>query len=192
MGNHFHLLLRTEKEDLSQILKRLAGRYVYWYNLKYRRSGHLFQDRFKSEAVDDDRYFIALLRYIHQNPVKAGLCNNVADFMYSSYGDYFSSNSELLDIDYVFSIIDRESFISMNNEMTDDLFLDVDCDQNRINDPDAMALIQSISGCKNAAEFQSLDNEKREKHLKELRAKGLSIRQISRLTGVSFGIVRKF
>ena len=74
MGNHFHLLLKVEKEDLEMIIKRLAGSYVYWYNLKYRRCGHLFQDRFISEAVETDPYLLTVIRYIHHNPVKAGIC----------------------------------------------------------------------------------------------------------------------
>jgi len=69
MGNHCHLLLKVEKEDLVLIFKRIAGSYVYWYNWKYYRRGHLFQDRFKSEPVEDDVYFLTVLRYIHQNPV---------------------------------------------------------------------------------------------------------------------------
>ena len=68
MDNHVHLLLKAEDEDLSQIFKRIGVRYVYWYNWKYNRRGHLFQDRYRSEAVEDDSYFLTVLRYIHQNP----------------------------------------------------------------------------------------------------------------------------
>jgi len=73
MGNHIHILLKEGKENLTLVLKRIAGSYVYWYNWKYRRSGHLFQDRFKSEPVEDDEYFLTVIRYIHQNPIKAGI-----------------------------------------------------------------------------------------------------------------------
>lgn len=73
MGNHIHLLIQEGTESLEQVFKRLCGRFVYWYNVKYRRVGHLFQDRFKSEPVDSDDYFFTVQRYIHQNPIKAGL-----------------------------------------------------------------------------------------------------------------------
>jgi nucleoside-diphosphate-sugar epimerase len=53
-------------------IKRIASSYVYYYNHKYSRDGHLFRERFKSEPVNDMAYFVTLLRYIHQNPVKAG------------------------------------------------------------------------------------------------------------------------
>ena len=74
MGNHIHLLIKPEEESLEQAFKRIGGRFVYWYNVKYQRIGHLFQDRFRSEPVETDEYFMTVLRYIHQNPIKAGLC----------------------------------------------------------------------------------------------------------------------
>ena len=73
MGNHAHLLLKEGKEDLALVFKRMGARYVFWYNWKYRRYGHLFQDRYKSEAAESDSYFTTVLKYIHQNPKKAGL-----------------------------------------------------------------------------------------------------------------------
>ena len=68
MGNHVHLLLKVETDSLETIFKKIGGRYVYYYNVKYQRIGHLFQDRFKSEPVDDDSYFLTVLRYIHSLP----------------------------------------------------------------------------------------------------------------------------
>lgn len=67
MGNHVHLLLRVNPkgEDLSQIFRRFGARYVYWYNAKYRRIGQLFQDRYKSEVVEDEAYMLTVLRYIY-------------------------------------------------------------------------------------------------------------------------------
>ena len=73
MENHLHLLMKEGAEPLSQVFKRIGARYVYWFNLKYERCGHLFQDRFRSEPVETDEYFLMALVYIYQNPVKAGL-----------------------------------------------------------------------------------------------------------------------
>ena len=58
MSNHIHLVIKEEKEEIEQIIKRVAGSYVYWYNWKYYRKGHLFQDRFRSEPIEDEKYFI--------------------------------------------------------------------------------------------------------------------------------------
>lgn len=71
MDNHVHLLLKVGREPLEQIMRRICGSYVYWYNTEYQRIGYLFQDRFKSEVVENDSYFLTVLRYIHQNPLKA-------------------------------------------------------------------------------------------------------------------------
>ena len=81
MGNHIHLLIKEGTETLEQVFKRICGRFVYWYNVKYRRVGHLFQDRFKSEPVDSNEYLLTVVRYIHQNPIKAGLCKRVSDYI---------------------------------------------------------------------------------------------------------------
>jgi len=88
MGNHVHLLIKEQCETLEQIVKRIATRYVYWFNVKYARCGHLFQDRFRSEPVKDRRYFLTVLCYIHQNPIKAGICEDLDQYVYSSYREY--------------------------------------------------------------------------------------------------------
>lgn len=85
MDNHIHLLLQELDEPLELIMRRLCGSFVYWYNHRYDRVGHLFQDRFRSETVEDDQYLATVLRYIHRNPVKAGLCKDPSGFTWSSY-----------------------------------------------------------------------------------------------------------
>ena len=93
MGNHVHLLLKEGTEPLEQVFKRIGGRFVYWYNVKYQRVGHLFQDRFKSEPVDSDAYLLTVIRYIHQNPVKAGLCERPEDYPFPAGRSIFLSPS---------------------------------------------------------------------------------------------------
>ena len=192
MGNHIHILLQETKEPIELLMKRIATRFVYWYNIKYRRAGHLFQDRFKSEPIENDLYLLAVIRYIHQNPIKAGICKNVSDYEFSSYREYFK-HSDLIDSDFVFEIIEKEAFTTFNNEKAYDICLDVsDKTTVKVTDEQAKEIIEKVSKCKNVAEFQTLSTSNRDKYLKKLREKGLSIRQISRLTGVSFNIVRKF
>ena len=75
MGNHVHLLLQEgENKTTGEIIRHIGSAYVYWYNLKYERTGHLFQDRFKSEPVESESYLLTVFRYILMNPVKAGIC----------------------------------------------------------------------------------------------------------------------
>lgn len=192
MGNHIHLLVQEDKESIEQAMKRIATRFVYWYNIKYQRAGHLFQDRFKSEPVEDDSYFLTVIRYIHQNPVKAGLCRNLSDYKFSSYNSFFD-DSDLVDKDYVLGIIPIESFAEFNAEITNDKCLEIEEKPIvRVTDEQAQKIIYRYSKCNSVADFQNLNIAQRDKCLIKFRENGLSIRQISRLTGVSFGIVRKF
>lgn len=192
MSNHIHILLKVEKEDLDLIIKRIAGSYVYWYNWKYYRKGHLFQDRFKSEPIEDDLYFMTVLRYIHQNPVKAGIVKKIDSYNFSSYNDYVNEESEIIDFDFALSMMDKDKFIVFNNEKNDDVCLDIDSKKLRLNDADAKKIIKTISNCDSVTDFQELSQEQRGKLIKKLKENGLSIRQISRLTGISKGIVEKF
>ncbi|MCI5739847.1 MAG: transposase [Ruminococcus sp.] len=191
MGNHIHLLIKPEKEPLEQVFKRIGGRYVYWYNVKYQRVGHLFQDRFKSEPVEDDSYFLTVIRYIHQNPVKAGLCKNIQDYKYSSYQEYISK-PYLVDVNFVYDIVSKEEFLRYNHEMNADKCLEIaDAPKLRVTDEQAMKIIENISHCKTTAEFQRLDSKSRDAFIETFNENGLSIRQISRLTGISKGLVEK-
>ena len=191
MSNHIHILLKVEKEDIDLIIKRIAGSYVYWYNRKYYRKGHLFQDRFKSEPIENDEYFLTALRYIHQNPVKAGVVEKIDEYEYSSYNEYIDRESSLIDKDFVYSILNKEKFEEFNKEITDDACLDIEELNFRLSDNDAMSIVREVSKCENATEFQTLAPNVRDKYIRKLKNRGLSYRQISRVTGISFAIVRK-
>ena len=191
MGNHVHLLIREGKESLELAFKRIAGSYVYWYNHKYYRIGHLFQDRYKSEPVDDEQYLLTVLRYIHQNPLKAGSVEKMDEYRYSSYNDYIKGSSLLVNTDFIFSIIGKENFVKFHDESSDDKCLDND-EVFRLSDNDAKKTIKEVSQCDNSSDFQKLEAYKKAEYIKVLRGKGLSIRQICRLTGESFGVVRKY
>ena len=192
MGNHIHLLIKVEQEDLEQIFKRIGGRFVYWYNGKYSRGGHLFQDRYKSEPVETDEYFLAVLRYIHQNPVKAALSKTVDEYSWSSYHEYINpKKDQLTDTDFTLEMIGKDEFIKFNNQMNDDKCLELEDFKFRLTDEQAKKIIVKISKCKSASEFQELDIIKRDRFIKAFKENDLSVRQISRLTGINFGIVRR-
>ena len=148
----------------------------------------MFQDRFKSEPVEDDAYFLTVIRYIHQNPVKAGICRNVDGYKFSSYNEYIN-NSTLIDIDFCLGIIDKEQFIEFNNEFNDDVCLDISDSDFRLTDDEALKIISKICKCKSVSDFQKFDKIKRNYYIGKFYQKGLSIRQISRLTGLSRKVV---
>ena len=191
MGNHIHLLLREGKEPLEQVFKRIGGRFVYWYNVKYRRIGHLFQDRFKSEPVETDAYLMTVVRYIHQNPVKAGICAKAEEYPWSSWKEYLSE-PWITDVAFTDTLISREDLIDFHNQPGNDKCLDIaDKPTVRLADEQASAAMKKITGCGSVTEFQALTPIVRDKAIGKLRESHLSLRQISRLTGVSLMIVRK-
>ena len=192
MPNHVHLVLREGKQPLETIMRRIGASYVYWYNAKYRRNGHLFQDRFKSEPVESDAYLLTVIRYVHWNPVKAGLCSVPEAYPYSSYARYFEPQG-MIDSSFIAGMMGVEEFRRFHSTPGKEECLDVrESTRQHVTDEQAVALMQSLTGCKNASEYQSLTAEKRDKGLEELLRHGVSIRQASRITGISFGIVRKF
>ena len=109
MSNHIHLLIKEGKETISQAIKRIGVNYAYWYNSKYARCGHLFQDRFKSETVEDDRYLLTVLRYIHQNPVKAGIVAEAIKYRWSSYSEYVNQQGMITNINFILGILNPDT-----------------------------------------------------------------------------------
>ena len=191
MGNHVHLLLWEGKESLEQVFKRIGGRFVYWYNVKYKRVGHLFQDRFKSEPVENDAYLLTVLRYIHQNPVKAGICEKAEDYPYSSMREYLGAPG-FADVAFTDTLISREDLIAFHKFPGSENCLDIpEKPIIRMTDEEAKEIIKRETGCESATDFQKLTPINRDKAIIRLRSRHLSLRQISRLTGVSLMIVRR-
>lgn len=98
MTNHIHLAIQVDQVPLSRIMQNLAFRYTRYINWQQRRIGHLFQGRFKSIVVDSSRYLKQLVRYIHLNPVRAGLVTQPEAYRWSSHNVYLR-NTELAWLD---------------------------------------------------------------------------------------------
>ena len=194
MSNHLHLLIKEEAEDLGIAFRRIGASFVYWYNWKYGRRGHLFQDRYKSEVVENDSYFQTVVRYIHQNPLKAGIVQDIADYEWSSHREYMGKPG-ICDTDFAFDMFSAKRteavrlFKEFNLAENKDQCLDYN-QAIRLNDAEATDFIKSISSVVSPIEIQGFDKEKRNKIIKACKEKGLSFRQIARLTGVSFGVIR--
>lgn len=88
MSNHYHLLLETPVGNLSQIMRHINGAYTTYFNIKRKRAGHLFQGRYKAILVEFDEYALELSRYIHLNPVRAGIVTRPEEYRWSSYKSY--------------------------------------------------------------------------------------------------------
>jgi len=84
MDNHYHLLLENKKENLSDGMRQINSKYASYFNKKYKRVGHLWQDRFKSWYVLNETYLFTLFKYIEQNPVKANMTKKIGEYRYSA------------------------------------------------------------------------------------------------------------
>lgn len=137
MDNHIHLLVNDNGNDVSKLMKSINVSYVSYFNHTYQRSGHLFQDRFKSELVKDDRYLLEVSRYIHNNPVKAKIVERPAEFRWSSYNIYSGKANDtlgLLDTNMILryfsgnkskSVSEYEKFVA-KHEGAEDCILDIE------------------------------------------------------------------
>ena len=96
MTNHFHLEITTADKPIGDLMQRLQQNYTKCFNAKYGLVGHLFGSRYTDCIIKDERYFLEVSRYIHLNPVKAGIVDNPFDYEFSSYRHYVSEMSEQL------------------------------------------------------------------------------------------------
>lgn len=92
MDNHFHLVFE-EGEDIGRSVQRFAVSYVDYFHKKYGTVGHLFSNRFHSDPIEDEDYLLKCVRYVHQNPLRAGIVEELEDFAWSSYRAYLGTGS---------------------------------------------------------------------------------------------------
>lgn len=97
MDNHVHLLINADLDLMADALKRTNIKFAMRYNKKYDRVGHVFQGRYKSEVINTEQYLLGVIRYIHNNPVKAGIVFKAENYKWSSYRDYLNSGNSLVD-----------------------------------------------------------------------------------------------
>ena len=103
MNNHVHFLIETRAPNLGAGMRWLQGRYAQAFNRRYRRSGHLFENRYGATPVRSDAQFVTTVRYIVRNPVEAGLCATPGEWRWSSHRDVVRhARPEWLDADRLF------------------------------------------------------------------------------------------
>ncbi len=192
MGNHVHLLVKVGTSDLSVIMKKLELSYSHYYASKYDWRGYLFQGRYKSKPIDEDRYLLAVVRYIHRNPLEAGMPMN----LWTSYDDYLTS-SESTDTSLVLGMLSADTekarfhFKEFMDGFKDEDFSFLDNENPKsIPDREAIQMILKTGRLVVCSDLGLLEKERRDEVIAILRRKGLSIRQISRLTGIGRNIIQ--
>ncbi len=205
MNNHSHLIIKEEKDSLSNIMKKINISYATYFNKKYDRIGHVFQDRYRSEPIEDDRYLLTAIRYIHNNPVKANIVKNCEDYPWSSYNHYIGKyqDDELIETDFVLSIFSEnlsnsiKNFKDFSNMENDDIFIDVIKEEK----PSIIGYNDTKAYINKYLEYENLKLEdlkkkevkkKRDKLILYLRENSnLSIRDIAQLLNLGRNIVGK-
>ena len=202
MDNHVHLLIKEREESLATTMKRVNASYAFYFNQKYHRVGHLFQDRFKSEPVEDDRYLMAVARYIHNNPVKAGMVDTLEQYKWSSYRCYLAPDKpESRNVDTAFilssiSINQQEAIHEFNRfsmETDPNHYLDITDEAAWTLEEGKLFLLEYLNKVwpGNSLEELMMNPETRSEIAGHMRGKtNLSVRKIADLLGVKRGSVQ--
>ena len=196
MDNHIHLLLKTGEEDIGTTVQRAATGYAGWFNRKHGRVGHLFQARFGSEPIATDEYLLAALRYIHNNPVKAKMCEMPEDYEWSSYREYLDKDTGLTDTAFIEMLASsysddwRDWLIMFTRSANNDSFIDFD-NQPRLTDDMLKERAKELSGLSYEYSFDLLSDQKRDEIIRVLKAEGFAQKQIARVTSIPYGIIRR-
>ena len=193
MPNHVHLLVCEKNWNLGKVMKSIASSYVFYYNKKYGRIGHLFQDRFKSEPCNDPEYFITLFRYIHQNPIKAGLVGSAKDYMYSSWpNDYLGFKRQR--VCFTQAAVNRYGMEELSAWVEMPLPEHVGCvdmdERMIVADDEVRDALLKNSGMRSITVFQLQPKERQKDVIREvMRSLGVGARQMARVCGLSYSTI---
>lgn len=196
MGNHVNLLLKECTESISVAMKRIGVTYANYYNWKYKTNGHLFQDRFKSENVEDVNYLLTVTRYIHQNPIKAGIVSKPEHWQWSSCRGYYGDPvypPSLLDSHFILNMFSSDRSLAIlrykefNERSNQDACLEDYGDLSRkLSDDEAREEIRKCLGSLEIPQLKSLPKKERDGVLRKVkRIEGVSQLQAARILGVA-------
>lgn len=199
MTNHVHLIVYDKCEKLSKILQSLTVSYSIYWNKKYERVGHLFQNRFLSKSVETGEYLKNLCRYIHQNPPKSEI-GKMEEYQWSSYQEYVKKSKIInrKQMLLLFNSCEKEAIKEfeefhnaniMQENMKD--FMEYEMIE-KLNDEQARKYLIEILEIKNIQEIATYSTKKRNEYLKKLKdIRGISNVQIGRIIGLSAKIVER-
>ena len=203
MPNHIHLEIKDENDKLAKIMQSLQLRYSNYFNKKYERTGHLFENRFKSKIVEEEMYKLNLLRYIHQNPVKAGI-SNIDKYAWSSYIEYIDGNKEEIKLTDTIEILEmfssdskdaKNQFILFNQEnykfKNSEELLEYEMKSN-LTDEEIIYFVKEYLKIDNIQEIQQYKPSLRDEIIYQIsKIKGTTQNQISRILGLNIRIIQR-
>ena len=179
-------------------MKRIGTSYAWWHNRKYQRTGHVFQGRYGSECVEDDKYLLTVIRYIHKNPVKAGMISEPEDYRWSSIQAYYDEHEEptgLTDTSFILVIFAEEQTEAIRR-FREHMKMEIHetCLDDEIKpgktDGEVKAEIEAMLNGKPVTTLQLMEKQKRNEILRRSRViEGATRRQIARVSGLNQNIV---
>lgn len=194
MSNHVHLLIQTTTTTIDSVFRRINTTYAGWFNLKYNRTGYVQDGRYYSEPIETLESIRNVIRYIHYNPTKAGLeAAPGKSYKWNSFKLYLQNSSELLDSTKILQILGgEESFIELHKTSPKEKeYIDIHSFRKRIPDDVAQDIILEHLHLTSLCDFSKMSLSDRRQAIISLTQKGISIRQMSRLTGTPRGIVER-
>lgn len=201
MNNHVHLLIREGNTTIDKIIRAIGSKYAIWYNMKYMRTGPLFQDRFKSEPVEDEEYLTTAICYIHYNPLRGGLSSTLS-YDFSSYLDYLAAAgiettprplSRFLVDTSVMHKMGNQAFLEFHDTAKERSILEINAlSGHYFTEEMAREILSKHCNIHSVADFQRFSKEQQIEIVLFARNRGVSIRQLNRLTGLSRGMIERW
>lgn len=183
MGNHVHLLVREGEDTIEHLFRKVATGYAVYYNGKYDFSGHLFQGRYRSETVDSESYFLSAIRYICQNPVKAGICQNPKEYRWTGCAGLWNHGMATDRLKELSNLKDEPLETFLMGECSED---HIEYDNiSRMTDRTAIGIFCAMNECRNPQEVIGWGIEKQKDAVRKARKAGISKSQICRITGLT-------
>lgn len=128
MPNHYHLLIKAELNELASFMAKILAAYAHYYNFKHNRVGYVFQDRYKSQCVEEESYLWNCLRYIHMNPSKTTNPEEILNYKHSSMAEYYYVKPDILHKDaYLIKntkFLTSQSFLEFHKMKSREIFID--------------------------------------------------------------------
>ena len=188
MDNHVHLILHDPYGKLSTAVHKLALMYAQHFNNRSGHVGHVFQNRFKSIPIESDCYLLELVRYVHNNPARAGICS--ADcYRWSSYAQYAWGRKGLADTTIVLDMLGgRQGF---RDFVASDPLATAEGSEDAVLKEIALKTRADEVTNMNSSSIGQLPKVDRDDKIRELSKAGVSIRQIERLTGIGQNTIRR-
>lgn len=191
MTNHVHLAICDNNDKISQIMHRICLIYAMYFNKKYERVGHVFQNRFKNICIDTEKYLLDLVRYIHNNPQNAGICNH-SRYKWSSYCEYVGDlHDKITDTEFVLKLFneDRKEAVKRFKEFSEkkaEFFAeDLEFDY-LITDEIASKIIKDKLNINDISKIKYFNTRIRNKLVYEIyKINGITVKQIAKLLDIS-------